>query len=279
MKLTKRQKDIVKQIKEGKIYDVESYIRHYDLGEFIKYDYEEFSRAFEEDDINKKFYYPKDLTPNVTNVLTIETYNYKVESGKIDEKSYTVFSLELVADAGNVTVNIHDVEYHVNLYEGIYVAKSFGHILDFLTVWEYLKSEMLILELSTELKKTAIELFFEKSLMQQGELKENELDRNINYKAHSLSDNYYIESGKYIFSREKFIICEEYLKKRIYPTPSLNLYIQNKFSTKEEAMQKSALVAAWLAIFVSIILTFVPHIYSLSTSDGNSEQIEENTER
>ena len=283
MKLNKNQKSILKQIMSGKIFDLYSYIKCFDLGEFISYDKEEIAKLFSQDNICKEYYYPSNLKPLAANVLPAEIFYQKVSSKEIDENKYTYFSLSLNFCTGIKEVSISNKTYKINFYNGVYVAKSFETIIDFLSLWQYLKSEMLVLEVPNEITPETIGLFFEKNISSSNvniSSSSNQL-KDIDYSTLSYSDVHYLKKNVYSFSNEHYIICKDFLSKRIYPTPQLKLYIQNKFRTTEEKIQQSALIAAWLAIFVSIFLTFMPYIRSLfgtniSQNSQNSTVIKSN---
>ena len=60
------------------------------------------------------------------------------------------------------------------------------------------------------------------------------------------------------------------MDKRIYPSTKLGVFITKHFSTYEETTQNKALFVAWLAIFVSIALTFAPYFQPKDNSDIES---------
>lgn len=47
----------------------------------------------------------------------------------------------------------------------------------------------------------------------------------------------------------------------MYPSARLGIFIKKNFTTYEENTQNRALFVAWLAIFVSIALTFAPYFH------------------
>ena len=150
--------------------------------------------------------------------------------------------------------------YSINFYNGIYIANSFDDIVSFLSLWQYLKSEMLVIELPSDLTDKTLGLFYEKHIISSSAqpLSLEEKIKSINFESHTYNDDSYFNGVDYKFSTEKCTICKEYLGKKIYPTPELNLYIKRNFKTCEEKIQSSALFAAWLAIFVSVTLPLIP---------------------
>lgn len=283
MKLNKNQKSILKQILSGKIFDLYSYIKCFDLGEYISYDKEEIFKLFTQDNICKEYYYPSNLKPLPANVLPADIFHQKVSAKEIDENKYTYSPLSLNFCTGIKEVPIINKTYRINFYNGVYVAKSFETIIEFLSLWQYLKSEMLVIEVPVEITPETIGLFFEKNIsFSDAHISTSSIQlKDIDYTTFTYSDAHYLKKDMYSFSDKHYIICKEFLSKRIYPTPQLKLYIQNKFRTTEEITQQSALLAAWLAIFVSIFLTFIPYIRSLfdtniSQNTLNNMVIEDN---
>ncbi|MDD3014511.1 MAG: hypothetical protein PHC34_12480 [Candidatus Gastranaerophilales bacterium] len=259
MKFTQHQQQIIKHIKSGEIYDLESYLKQFDLCEYIKYDKETILNQFTQDDICKTYHYPCSLTPKAATVITDDEFIQKSNTRQIDCSKYCTLILKLKFDTGIKKVESNGEIHEVNFYDGVYIGKSFDYIIEFLTLWEYLKSELLILEVPAALSANTLGLFFEKST--DTLVLGNSLD-NIDFCDSTYKDTPYLVDKLYSFSNEHYTICKEYISKRIYGTPKLNLFIQKGFKTSEEALQKSALIAAWLAILVSIFLTVLPYIYS-----------------
>ena len=65
-------------------------------------------------------------------------------------------------------------------------------------------------------------------------------------------------------------MCKEFMNKRIYPSAKLGIFIAKHFTTYEESTQNKALFVAWLAIFVSVGLTFIPYFQQSDKSDIKS---------
>lgn len=264
MKLNKHQKEIIKHIKSGDIYDIYSYIKFFESGETISYNKANIFNAFANDTICKEYYYPSNLTPKASNVLTADAFKQKVSFGEIDASKYDSATLKLNYCSGTKDLFINDTLYKINFYDGVYIAKSFDTIIEFLSLWQYLKSEMLILEVSSDLSRETLGLFYEKDTITTNNIATSDANilQDIDYSDFSYGDNHYLTNDSYTFSEKHYTICKDFLAKRIYPTPQLNLFMQNNYKTSEESIQKSALIAAWLAIFVSIALTFTPYIYA-----------------
>lgn len=262
MRFTKYQKNVIKKIASGEVHDIYTYLTTYNLVSLAQYNRNEIEQAFISDDIPKEYYYPQNLQPKLSTVETPNNFHNKVMQGAINPEKYNRFSLKLNHNMGIKHLSWSGIEYELNFYDGVYIAKSFNDIVTFLSIWQYLKSQMLILDLPSELTAKTLGLFYEKHTRATINQPKALADRikKINFTDYSYDDNNYFNGIEYIFSIEHCTICKEYLGRKLYPTPELNVFIQKNFKTTEEKTQSSALLAAWLAIFVSIVLSVIPNI-------------------
>lgn len=262
MKLTKHQKDTIRYIFTGKIYDITSYLKVFNLGTLIKYDKDAVIKQFNADNIPKIYYCNKMLHCKYSNVITEQDYLAKLHANELDSEKYSSYTLTLSYNTGVKTELWNGSNYTLNFYEGVYVANSFQDILEFLTLWQYLKSEMLILEVPQDFCVETLGLFYKKTQQDKDKLTLSCDDKikNINFNDFTYDDQHYLNENKYTLSKEHCIMCKEYMTKRICPSARLGLYIKNHFTTYEEKTQNKALFVAWLAIFVSVGLTFAPFL-------------------
>lgn len=266
MRFTKYQQNIIKKIASGEIQDIYSYLTTCNLVSLAQYNRNEIEHAFKDDDIPKEYYYPKKLPPKISTIETPKEFAIKVEQGAINPDKYDKVSLNLNYNIGIKHLSWFDIDYELDFYKGVYIANSFNDIVTFLLIWQYLKSEMLILDLPADLTAETLGLFYERNTRTDLAQLENLSERikKINFADCSYDDGNYFNGIDYTFSIEHCTICKEYLGRKLYPTPELNIFIQRNFKTTEEKTQSSALLAAWLAIFVAILL---PIIQSFQKSD------------
>ena len=259
MKLNKTQKKIVRKIASGEIYDIYSYLNSFDLISLIQYDKATLEDAFRQDNIPKEYYYLEGHSPSPITIETQENFFQKTENGLLRLEDYSKFSLVLNYNTGIKLLSWNNVDYTLDFYTGIEIATSFDSILSFLSLWQYLKSEMLILELATPLTSQTLGLFYEKhhNAVHSHPTSIEEKINQIDYEHLSYSDSDYL-TDDYIFSTEHCTICKDYIEKRIHPTPELHAFIHHGQKTAEERSRSHTLFVAWLAIFVSIILAFTP---------------------
>lgn len=260
MKFNKKQKEILKKIVSGEIQDIYSYMTTFNLTTFAQLKKAEIEQAFFCDSLPKKYYFPNGLSPKLSTIETPDSFTKKVNDGLINPDNFNSFSLSLNYNYGIKHLSWDNNYYNIYFYNGINIANSFDDIVTFLSLWQYLKSEMLVIELPSDLTDKTLGLFYEKHIMPSSAqpLSLEEKIKGINFESHTYNDDNYSNGVDYIFSTEKCTICKEYLGKKIYPTPELNLYIKRNFKTCEEKIQSSALFAAWLAIFVSVTLPLIP---------------------
>lgn len=268
MKFSKHQKETIELIYSGVIYDIYSYLKHFEKLTFVKIYKEEIEQSFLNDSIPKKFYRRKELQRKRANTLTENEYQEKLRKKEINAQNYISENLKLNYCSGIKNVSYKEDTFTIDFYDGIYIPEDFNDILDFLILWQYLKSEMLILEVPKQCSIETLGLFFEQS-MSAVELP-NSLEEQlecIDYSNFMYEDKYYIRDKDYIISQEHYAMCEDYIDKKIYPSTKLSIFIKNNFKTYEELTQNHALFVAWLAVFVSIALTFLPYLQKEENPD------------
>lgn len=261
MKLTKHQKETISKIFSGEIYDITSYLKHFNLGTEIKFDKNSIEESFTRDDLPKKYYYHSSVKRKPSNMLTETDYLQKLKNHEIDSNHYTDITLKLSYNTGIKQETWEGQKFTINFYEGVYIANSFQDVLEFLTIWQFLKSEMLILEVPQDFSHKVLGLFYTKTALNKDDsLPIEKRIKRIDFHTCTYDDQYYLNSN-YNLSHEHCLMCKEYLDKRICPSAKLGLFIKRRFKTYEEKTQNKALFVAWLAIFVSIALTFLPYLH------------------
>lgn len=278
MKLSKHQKETIRLIASRDIYDIPTYLKYFNLGCEIKLSKEKITEQFNTDELPKTFYRRKDLQCSRNNTLTDVEYTEKLKNHQLTPEHYMAEDLKLNYSSGIQQKTFENTTYTINFYEGVYIPNNFNDIVDFLTLWQYLKSEMLILEVPNPCNAQMIGLFFEPSTANSYSPTSLEEKLNcVDYSTFTYDDRYYLQNKCYTFSQEHCAMCKEYINQKIYPSTRLSLFIKKNFKTYEESTQNRALFAAWLAIFVSVILTFAPNIHqndSTSIQTITSEVIE-----
>lgn len=258
MKFTKHQKETIRRIYTGDIYDISSYLKYFNLRSLIKFDKEKILNRFNSDEMPKKYYCANSLKLKYSNIMPECEYISKLQLGEINPENYSAYELNLSYNSGIKHEVWEGSEYCIDFYDGVYIANCFDNILEFLVLWQFLLSEMLILEVPHSISAETLGLLYDEKTNPSFEtLSTNERIKRINFQNFSYDDQYYLHNI-YTLSQEHCLICKEYMNKRIYPSTKLGIFIAKRFSTYEENTQNKALFVAWLAIFVSIALTFAP---------------------
>lgn len=258
MKFTKHQKEVIRRIFNGDIYDISSYIKYYNLGRKIKFNKHEIIEKFNQDSLPKIYYYPKNLKLTYANIISEDIYKQRVKQGFINPNSYNQIILSLSFSSGNKKETWENNSYEINFYDGVYIANNFNDILEFLTLWQYLKSQMLILEAPCQLTPCILGLFYEK--VEAIPLKITSTEEKIkliDFNHFAYDDRYYL-SEDYKLSFDHCTICKDYIAKKIYPSVQLGVFIKKRFRTSEEQAQIGASRLAKLAIIVSILINLFP---------------------
>ena len=260
MKFTKHQKETILRIYNGDIYDITSYLKYFNLGELVKFDKEEIINNFNSDDIPKRYYCRNSLIRKYSNIITENDYFTKSQNGEINSDNYSAYSLNLSYNTGIKRELWNGVEYSLDFYSGVYIANCFDDILEFLTLWQFLISEMLILEIPYTFSAETLGLFYIKTPNRTSKnLTLDERIKQINFEDFTYDDKYYLNTENYTLSQEHCLMCKEYMNKRIYPSKKLGLFIKKRYTTYGESAQNKTLFVAYLTILVSIALTIIPH--------------------
>lgn len=212
-------------------------------------------------------------------MLTEESYISQLLNNEINPDSYICEEVRLSKSGGIKREVWNNCQYDFNFYDGIYVLNSPEHILDFLILWQYLKSEMLILETPQQCTAKMLGLFHvQVENVHHGRTGVEDYLHDIDFDTLTYSDDHYFGETCYQLSHVYCTMYQEFLGKRIYPSANLKLFIEKGFCSSEERAQKQALLAAWLAIAVSIVLSIVPSLMPNNASDACFHAIENLTQ-
>lgn len=279
MHFDKQQKEIIKAINSGEVFDILSFVKKFGCFEVYKNSKEELLDAFNKREENIEYpvyvYEENDL---------LYRGERKLEHVKAQLKYDEKFSI--YHDGQNYIYDAFDDK-------GILIKTSFGDIKNFIAIWEYLKRELQILEVDKEIDTEEIGLFFEKVPNEVYSPDENKkmIDSPygppiVNYDSNGVPKYKKIISAReFIEYRlsvniEELLVCSDYLEKKIIPTPALDNFVKDKFSTPEQKATKWSLIAAWIAIIISIFTTgfSIYATYNVDPSDMNLKLIQKQLE-
>ena len=138
MRFNKHQRDIIKAINNKDVYDIESFVKKFNLYEHFIVDKEKIKKAFDESESGKV--YPVDV---VKNLLEHENKSRISVPAK----------LEYTENKKKVTFNSCCYEYDLWDEKGFYIAIDYDEIVGFISLWEYLKRELDVFEVEKKLVK------------------------------------------------------------------------------------------------------------------------------
>lgn len=273
MRFNKHQQDIIKAINNKEVYDIESFVKKFNLYEHFTVDKEKIKKAFDESESGKV--YPVDV---VKNLLDCENKRRISVPAK----------LEYTENKKKVTFDNRCYEYDLWDEKGFNIAKDHDEIVGFISLWEYLKRELDVFEIEKEVSKSEIELFFRKSkkttnmsndtydyipIVQEEpcQLINDKIQKKVeevDYNAVKRNAYYYVEEDVEIDS-EQLKSFSAYLHKKILPTPSLTKYVANKYQTEDEKATRLSLIIAIVSIIISIFSSLFSVYATLKVDPSN----------
>lgn len=261
MRFAKNQKEMIRKIASGEVWDILSYVKAFQQTQSARYDWNLVQQSFSQDPEAGCCYCPKNLKPTPANRIKEDVFLEKQAQGQVKAEEYIRLKPQLEKTLGRQIETVGDREFSFDLYAGVEMMESFDRLVEFLAIWQFLRERALVLEVPQPLDGETVGLFFQRQ--PQGSVPDPEGD-----KAEGVlrcSDRRYLAQGEYCLSQERLTICGEFLGRRVYPAPGLKLFIQNRFRTWDEAAQSRALWAAWAAIAVSILIALAPYLSGFLT--------------
>lgn len=288
MKFTKKQRLIIKKIATGEIKDIPSYICALHLSTFYKLSKENIEKRMLIDENGKTYKKLKDdakifynsTTPNSLGILMPSSTPIIPQNEDYEDVPATISykeSSECIQLNNNST-------FEYDFFQGINITKSFKDIKDFLTIWQFLKSEGLILEVGKKVTKADYEVFFEYKpisetkygkikLQKSTEHTNSKLTENEKFKNWEMCNNFdftklipkvdenrikdYRDYIDYYFeyNKENELICTQFIDKQIYGNSGLDVFIKKGFKTSEEINVNKTLIPAYLALVLTLSIT------------------------
>ena len=278
MKLTRHQKDIVKSINSKDVFDVYSYLKYFDLLKTFSLDTKSIEEDFKNRENGKLYHVLKPGKEQTFLQFDPETFSSTLVYKQLNDEDYEMKPAEL--DYSNTKVSV-DYDGQIFTFQpanagGVQLAASIDKIIEFLTIWSFLKKELLVLELPKPPRQEEIGVFFKsysakikcdtpvkqiESLNDKGFTPYKLPEGATEYftKMFATSDTPKVDAMEFVdefirFDNDTFESCKPYLCNKIVPTPDLNLFIKRRYRTNEQSYLYYALIPAYLAIVVSIIL-------------------------
>lgn len=282
MKFTKHQKEIIKAINCGKVYDMYTYLQYFNLLEKFQYDLNLIKRNFEEE-----------YGQNLYKVLKKgkSQYSFGVNGGyyksELKEEDFEYKKATLDLECLKQTSSYGDKQFTFNPVDkaGVEIAKSFESIKEFIVIWSYLTTNLLVLEVPKEVEPKDIGIFFEKRSVAESKyfkyqnlvvrnplskvLKKEGIqdllsEMNVNSTSQNISAINYVDEIIKI-NKDNLVVCNKHISKKLLSTPELELFIKRNYKTQDQINYFCALVPAYLSVLICII---VPIIQGLDDSDS-----------
>ena len=286
MKLTLHQEKIIEAIIDGDVYDITSYLAFFNKAHHQQYDLDEINSVFEkcEDGQTYNFrleqdsYYYTDVYDkngvvcNTMRAPNKTTHEFRDNPISSPVKAHLQESIDI--EKCSYLGKNYSFDFLKKSYP---VADSFEDVIDFITLWSYLKREALILEVNKPVQNEDISLFFE---LQRQDLQPNFNPYwTLNYELISESSDTtpgklrthfaptkkamnYIENV-WKLNEEHFLTCNEFIGKKIIASSELRVYKQKKFKTVEQISQYKNLFVAWVAVGISVLSILFGNILPL----------------
>ena len=283
MKLTSHQKRIVDAIISKQVYDIRSYFEYFGKSHKCKYDFEQIKSVFEMNENGRTYMFRKgddsyfytdtyDCLGNLCNTRRVANLTtHELHDRPISVPVKATLSQKAIVES----FEYNGVKFIFDfLKKGYPVADSFEDIVDFITLWSYLKREALILEVDKPISEDDISVFFE--------LEEQTINPNSNpyWSRHFeiLSEETESEPAEIIYellpekdpqhyirqawklNEENLLTCSEFIGKKIIASSELRIYKQKKYKTTEEIFNLRNLIVAWVAVGISVVSVFLGNV-------------------
>lgn len=300
MKFTKQQKLIIKKIASGDIKDIPSFIKVFNLSKFYNLNKEDIEKRMKIDENGKIYKKLKDgvktfySTTSTNNALGIPIPSFQPIIPKEEDFEEVTAIISYSGSSKYIEID-GSTKFEYDFFQGINVTNSFTDIKDFLTIWQFLKSEGLVLEVGKKVTKFDYEPFFEyKPILETkyGRMREQKHKEKAEIK---MDETSVIQNGKVLskvdstcvfpaadhdrikdyrnyidyyfeYNKANELICSQFIDKQIYGNSELDVFIKKGFKTNEEINIRKTLVPAYLALVLTLGITIWQNI-SADNSD------------
>lgn len=304
MKLTKHQKQIVDAIIKGTVYDIPSYLRVFKKWHLRKYDLTRPIARFAEKEGGKRYkviidedkVYIKGKATLNTGIGPINVDTKLPRKQKdIPDDAWEYREAELIHNIKPIEIEYNGETFSFDFIEaGVNVADNFDDIVEFMSLWAYLRQESLILEVPRDIVADDLGILFElknrapkpetpfiihRDKAPNSSIKpitriDNDLDEFYPAPPTFLLSSYMDEVWKLNSEHQKN--CEEYIGRKILSTEKLRVFAQQLYTTAGEWQFRIPLIISIIALFISV-LSIVQSLFPSKEPDNLariSQQIE-----
>lgn len=292
MKFTKQQGDTVDRIISGEVFDIPSYLQAFAKGRFVRYDLDSLRKKFEKSENGKTYKVMKDghsthetvPTTHMTAGLNIPfNMSFPRPREAISDDEWEYKSAILHEDIPKQEIAFGEYQFSFDFKDtGVFVTDSFNDIVDFISLWAYLKSEALVLEVDKPVGEKDISVYYQlvpklqqdtgkkiKCEYSDGKTSSVPISSVLDRFAHDILNEVprkkitsYMDMNWEI-NKENQTMCSEFIGKKILPNSALRAFQKSKYKTREEISQNHSMVVAWIAIAISVIAIFIGNVFPL----------------
>lgn len=292
MKFTKHEKEIIRKINTGEVYDILSYLKAFNLTTFRKLDKEVAKKRLVEKENGATYQQikhgskePKPVQITLANSKFQNTTIYEYDKDIIEYVPATL----TYAGAKQKITTLDGAKYSYDYIHGINFTNSFDDVKRFLVIWQYLKAEGLIIEVDKETTREDYEIFLEYKPIAETSYKKYESEDVTSFEkdgqVYTKVENYPIlfayddpnakkdfrDYIDYYFEYNKSYekLCQQFIGKQIFAGPDLALFVDRHFHTKEQINTILNLIPAYAALVLTLIIT----IYQEYSGNESTERI------
>lgn len=275
MKLSKHQKEIIKKIISNEVFDIKSYLQCFNKQRIEKYDLVALKKLFDKTENNKKYKVIKEgfsIYDSKNTITGIGTLSIPLPRANIPEEEYELKPAKFIDNAPPIRYTYNSTEYEFDFIKGVNVIKNFEEVLDFLTLWNYLKQENLILEVNEPLSQDDIGMFFEPIHTDPSttkiEIKSDYVAIRSPFTTDVLSETPKHFAHEYSditwkINDSNLIMCNDFLGKKIIRTSALITFAKKNFKTNEQISQNNNFRIALIALVLSVISIIMGNVVPL----------------
>lgn len=262
--LSKEEKEIIKLIQEKKITDIYSYVKYYNLGTEVQYFEEDIQKAFDEKYGDKTFIISKTRDNFINKKHIVE----ELPDNQYRVKPYLSYD-NGCPDWDAIYYNHGQIQHSYHLIEPTYICENIEKILDFISVWQFLESERLIIDLPKSCEEQDMGLFLRKKFETPDT---KEFPDKVEHTFELQVDAREFMDWRFELDVHNFEICLPYLQKQIQPTLGLDTFIEKDFKTKADLNERRNFIIALAGVIVAIITSTVSIFISIF-DNGNAEEL------
>lgn len=263
--LSKEEKEIIRLIQKKEITDIYSYVKYFNLGKEVQYFKEAIQKNFDSKYGNKILTITKDKNSFINSRHVIK----ELPNDKYTAKPY--LSYDDKPEEQTICYNAkQQITHSYTLTEPTYICEDIEKILNFISIWQFLESEHLIIELPKSCEEQDMGLFLSKEFGQISEEKYFPEDLRNTYELKVDASEFM--DWRFSLNIHNFEICLPYLQKQIQPTLGLDTFVEKGFKTKSDLIERRNFIIALAGVIVAIVTSGASLIMSL-LDNGNTEEL------